>query len=799
MSRSAVLALNADQVRWSCAEDDFEMVADPVPEELQKRAIEALRFGVDAGADFHVIAVGNSRIESDRYINWLLHSTIEHLDPCCDWCYVMNFELPNQPRAIRVPSGEARAFKHAIDQLIEDLRADIPRAFQDEPYEERRRLLFEEFSRSRDAAFEALQERATASGFALIQAPAGLILVPVADGQPMQPQDFAALPKEEQERLNSIRSELNAELERTLRAIRDLEHGARNRLRELDRSIGSEVIDHQFDRFHTTYADNPAIREYLREMAKDILDHLGAFRAASDDDAQDPLRRSPESLQADEFFRRYQVNVVVDHHGETSPVVLFEENPNYGNLVGRIERRGVMGTLVTDFTMIRAGALLKANQGFLILDLRDLIVSPFAWDALKHALDRGVVRIEEVGQLAGIVATTSLEPEPIPLDIKVILLADALLAAQVAALDPEFGSLFKIRAEFHSTAKRDPELVQALASFLVAIRDRARPPLDPSGVARIIEYSARLAGDQRRLSVELEPLSDLAREAMQIAESKGLKSTTAEIVQEAISARRARALYSAERLREMLIDRTIMIDTEGAVVGQINGLTVMAQSGHAFGTPVRITARTFAGQQGIVNIDREVELGGPIQSKGVYILAGFLGELFGRKRQLSLTASLVFEQTYSPVEGDSASLAEACALLSSLSDIPLRQDLAVTGSMNQHGEVQSIGGLNEKIEGFYDLCVARGLTGRQGVVFPESNAVNLMVRPDVVDAVEAGEFHLYPVSTVEQALEIFTGKPAGVAELDGDYPDRTILARATERLREFAEVTQNHARSAIGD
>ncbi len=791
MSQAPVLALNADQARWTCSSDCFQMIADPVPEELQKRAIEALRFGVDAGADFHMIAVGSSRVETDRYINWLLHSTIEHLEPCCDWCYVMNFQQPNLPRAVRLPSGEARAFKQAVEQAIDDLQAAIPDAFEAEPYEERRRMLLEEFSNRRDGAFEELQQRATAVGFALIQTPNGLGLVPVADGQPMQPQDFAQLPKEEQERLNAARSELNADLERTLRTVRELESEARGVLRELDQSIASEIVEHQLAPLRERYRENPPVISYLEEMAADIIDNLPAFRQSHDDDQAAAMVR-PEAVQVAEFFRRYRVNVIVDHHGETSPVVLFEENPTYGNLVGRIERRGVLGTLVTDFTMIRAGALLKANQGFLILDLRDLVSAPFAWEALKHALQRGVVRIEEMSQLAGTVATTSLEPEPIPLDIKVILMADAMLAAQIAAVDPEFGSLFKVRAEFHATARRDDELVQALASFLVAIRDGTRPPLAPSGVARILEYAARLAGDQRRLSVELEPLSDLAREAMQIAWTNGLRSTTGEVVQEAIEARRARALYSAERLREMLVDRTIMVDTDGEVVGQINGLTVMSQSGHAFGTPVRITARTFAGRQGIVNIDREVELGGPIQSKGVYILAGFLGELFGREQQLSLTASLVFEQTYSPVEGDSASLAELCALLSSLSGYPLRQDLAVTGSVNQRGEVQAIGGLNEKVEGFFDLCVERGLTGTQGVVFPEANAVNLMLRPDVVRAVADGRFQLYPVATVEQAVALFTGRPPGDPAEAGDVEDATVFGRVARRLRQFADATQTH-------
>jgi predicted ATP-dependent protease len=794
MSSQRRSELGADQARWTCPSGAFEMIADPVPEELQMRAIEALRFGIDAARDFHVIAVGSSRVEMDRYITWLLNSTIEHLPPCCDWCYVMNFEQPNRPRAIRLPTGVGRGFKEDVERTISDLRADLPRAFQAEPYEERRRSLFEQFSQRRDAAFEALQQQAQELGFSLIQSPAGLGVVPVIDGQPVQPQDFVNLPQEVQQRFNAARGELSADLERTLRNIRDIEIEASETLRQLDESIGREVVDHRFAGLLAKYAGNDAVVAFLRAVSADAVQHLNVFRQAGDSERTSPVQ-SAEAVATEEFFKRYQVNVIVDHHGETSPTVLFEDNPNYGNLVGRIERRGVLGTLVTDFTMIRPGALLKANQGFLILNLREVLIAPFAWESLKHALERQVVRIEEMGQLAGMMTTTSLEPEPIPLEIKVILIGDPVLVNQLVMLDPEFASLFKIRAEFHATAERDGELIQSLASFLVSIRDRDHPPLDTSGVARLLEYAARLAGDQRRLSVELEPLSDLAREAMQLAAGQGLARTTAAVVEEAIARRRARSLYGAERLREMLIDRTLMVDTDGEVVGQINGLTVMAQSGHAFGTPVRITARSFAGQQGIVNIDREVELGGPIQSKGVFILGGFLGELFGRERQLSLTASLVFEQTYAPVEGDSASLAELCALLSSLSGLPLRQALAVTGSVNQRGEVQAIGGLNEKIEGFFELCEARGLTGEQGAVFPAANAMNLMLRPDVVAAVRAGRFHLYPVTFVSEAVELFTGVDAGQLDGAGGYLAESVFGRVAIRLRQFADATQVHLHS----
>lgn len=791
MSLDVPNPLEASQARWLCSIDSFDLEEDPVPEELQQRAISALRFGIAAGHDFHLVAVGSNRIGIQHYLNWLLEESLDSLPPCCDWCYVMNFEDHYKPLAIRLPTGEGRHFKEGIENAINDLQSDIPQAFETDPYADRRDTLLQDFSNQRDEVFESLQRRAAELGFQLVQGPAGLIIAPVRDGRPISPEEFQQLPPEVQARLEQGRVTLGSDLERSMRRIRDINDQARQAVRELDEGIARDVVQHRLFPLRERYADHGKVQTYLDAVEEDIVSNLGMFREGPMQ-APDPMTASRMAMMQEEFFRRYAVNLIVDHSGEDSPTVVHEDNPNYGNLVGKIERRGVMGTLVTDFTMIKAGALLRANEGFLVLDLRDLLTHPLSWEALKHALERETVRIEEIGQMTGMIATTSLEPEPIPLTVKVILIGDVELVNTVAAIDPEFNRLFKIRSEFQPSVTRNDKMTRALASYFFALETHERPPLDRSGVGKLLEHSARLAGDQRRLSVELEPLTDIAREAMQVAADNGGEHTDGAAVREAIELRRYRARYAADRLRQLLVDRTIMIDTEGEVVGQINGLTVMSASGFTFGSPVRITARAFAGRGGIVDIEREVELGGPIHSKGVFILYGYLGGLYGAERPISLSASLVFEQTYTPVEGDSASLAELCALISSLAEVPIKQGLAVTGSVNQRGEVQAIGGVNEKVEGFFDLCNERGLTGDQGVVIPRSNVPNLMLREDVLEAIDRDEFHIYPVSTTDEALHLITGMPAGVP---GDGAD-SLHGRAAERLAEFAEATQSQWRNA---
>lgn len=776
--------VSADQARWVCPPDAFTMTRVDVPENLQTRAVTATRFALSSGCGFHLVAVGPPFAGREALMQRLLEEASATREVTADWCYVFNFDSPNAPRAIDLPPGKARTFRQAITELISDLRAEVPRAFEAAQYESQRNAIIESFGRQRDEAFGQLRRRASELGFALMETPQGIAITPVLGGQPISPDAYAALDPVIRARFEGGRAALSEDLENTSRAIRDLQRSVRDQIRALDESVAKVVVEQRVADASQAWEASPKVVAYLQALQRDVIQNIGMFRGG---DPEMVAAAGLNPLAVEEFFRRYGVNVVVDRDGLTHAPVVVEPNPTYANLIGSIERRGVFGTLVTDFSMIKSGALLRANGGFLLLELRDVLTAPFAWDGLKHALLQGEVKIEDPGQGLALMATASLEPEPIPLELNVVLLTEAQVAYIVAAADPDFGRLFKIRAEFQDSVERTPEHIQDLASYLLSVPCDGLPNLDASGVARIIEEAVRRVSDQRRLSAELEPLGDIAREAMQLAHLHGRPVTDAETVREAISARIERSRYVPERLQAMIVDDTIMIATTGEAVGQINGLEVMLSTGdRGFGKPVRITARAFAGTSGVVNIDREVELGGPIHSKSVLILNGYLGGKYGRKQPLSLSASVVFEQTYQPVEGDSASLAELFTILSALSGLPLRQSYAVTGSMNQHGDVQAIGGINEKIEGFYDICFARGLTGDQGVVFPAANLPNLMLREDVVQAVADGRFSLFPVSTVDQGIEHFTGVAAGSADADGNYPPESVHGRVAARLAELA-------------
>jgi lon-related putative ATP-dependent protease len=504
-----------------------------------------------------------------------------------------------------------------------------------------------------------------------------------------------------------------------------------------------------------------------------------------------------QALVQEALMRRYRVNVVVDNSDTEHAPVVYEDNPTYQNLVGRIEHMARMGALMTDFHLIKAGALHRANGGYLLLDARKVLTEPYAYEALKRAIDSEKLRIESLGRQLSIISTVSLEPEPIPLDVKVGLYGNRLIYYLLTQYDPEFADLFKVQADFHEEMDWDGENQQLYARLIgTMVHEAELQPFDRGAVARVIEHSARMVGDSEKLSTKGETLGDLLREANHWAKENGNGVVTAEDVQRAIDAQIYRADRLRERMQEAILRDTVLIDTEGEEVGQINGLSIIPLGGFMFGRPTRITARTRMGKGEVVDIEREVELGGPIHSKGVLILSGFLGARYAEEKPLSLSASLVFEQSYGQIEGDSASSAELYALLSSLAEVPIKQSMAVTGSVNQRGQVQAIGGVNQKIEGFFDICEARGLTGDQGVIIPVSNVKNLMLREDVVDAVEEGRFHIYPVETVDEGIEILTGVPAGERGPDGNYPEGTINCKVEQRLGELAEKRSEFGKGA---
>jgi lon-related putative ATP-dependent protease len=673
--------------------------------------------------------------------------------------------------------------------LIDELRTVIPAAFESEDYRTRRQETEEEFKGQQEKAFSAIQKQAQERNIALIRTASGLAFAPMQASEVISPDEFQKLPEEERKRFEEDINKLQEKLQDTLHQMRQWEREARAKVKELDHQIAMFAAGHRIDELREKYAELPEVVDYLNAVQQDIVGNVEEFRKP--EEAPEVMGISlPRSLTGQPLFRRYQVNVLVDHSKSKGAPVIFEEYPTYNNLLGRIEHIAQMGALLTDFSLIKSGALHRTNGGYLVLDAHQLLLQPYAWNGLKRALRARQVRIEPLGQALSMVSTVSLEPEPIPLDVKVILVGERPLYYLLYQYDPDFSELFKVAIDFNEKMARTPENNQLYAR-LIATKARLEDlrAFDRGAIARIIDYGARIAGDAERLSAHMLSIADLLREADYWADAAGNSAVTAADVQRAIDKQVHRVDRLRERIQEEIQRGTILIDTAGERVGQVNGLSVLILGNFAFGRPSRITARVRLGKGKVVDIEREVELGGPIHSKGVLILSSFLSAHYAVEYPLSLSASLVFEQSYGGVDGDSASMAELCALLSALAEVPIKQSLAITGSVNQHGEAQPIGGVNEKIEGFFDVCRLqnRGLTREQGVIIPTSNVQHLMLRQDVVDAVDAGQFHIYSVQTVGEAITVLTGIPAGERDEKGDFAAGTINQRVEARLIELAQ------------
>ena len=792
---ATVEPLPAQQLRRTCdpSQFDFETTADL--EDLseivgQERAVEAILFGIGIQHEgYNLFALGPSGTGKRTTIGQFLDQKAAAEPIPSDWCYVNNFEHPHQPCALLLPPGQGAVLRKDMEQLVEELRTAIPAAFESEDYRTRKQEAEEELKERQEKAFNEIQEQAQAHSIALVRTPAGLAFAPLQEDEIIKPDEFQKLPDERREQFEKDISQLQEQLQEAIYQVRQWEREAREKVKELDRQVTMSVVAHPIGELSEKYAEMPDVVSYLDAVQQDVVENVDEFRETEEaPKAMGIGMPLPPSLAGPPLFRRYQVNVLVDHSESEGAPVIFEEHPAYNNLIGRIEHIAQMGALVTDFNLIKSGALHRANGGYLILDARQLLLQPYAWDGLKRALRAQKIRIESMAQALSLVSTVSLEPEPIPLDVKVILIGERRLYYLLYQLDPDFSELFKVEADFNEETERTPEnnLLYARLLAMLARKNDLRP-FDRGAVARIIEHNARVTGDAEKLSVHLLSVSDVLREADYWASEAGNGIVTADDVQHTIDAQIHRADRLRERVQERIGRGTIMIDTTGERVGQVNGLSLLALGNFAFGQPSRITARVRLGKGEVIDIEREVELGGPIHSKGVLILSGFLGARYAAERPLSLSASLVFEQSYGGVEGDSASMAELCTLLSALADKPVRQSLAMTGSVNQHGEAQPIGGVNEKIEGFFDICKARGLTGEQGVIIPASNVQHLMLRQDVVEAVEAGQFHVYPVRTVNQAIELLTGVPAGERDEEGNFPAGSINQLVEARLIELTE------------
>lgn len=796
----------------------FDSTADlPDTEEPigQDRAVESIRFAIGMRhRGYNLFALGPEGTGRRSLVMQYLAQEAAQQPVPCEWVYVHGFGEDHRPHAMRLPPGRGIALKKDMEWLSDELLVALPACFEAEEYRARRRELERAFKERQEEALTEAETAAHEREVTLLRTAVGIALTPTRDGEVLSPEDFQKLPEEEQAQRKADMEALQDVLEDTVMHFPRWERELRDQIRELDQDVVSFAISHLMEDLHQRWADIPDVLEHLVAVANDIADNVDEFleddegddlrEDAGDEDSGDEegqegdeeaeeepvshsrAARSRRSSGGAEGIRRYRVNVLVNRTDASGAPVIYENHPTQPNLIGRIEHIAQYGALITDFNLIRAGSLHKANGGFLVIDAHKLLMNPFAWEDLKRALKAREIRIESPGQSTGMMSTVSLDPEPIPLDVKVVLIGDSMLYYMLSQNDPEFAELFKVAADFDWRMERTPDTVLGLARSIATLtRKEDLRALDRGAVARVVEQAARDVEDAAKLSTHMASLADLVREADYWAGREGADLITAAHVQKAIDASTYRQDRVREHVQEEIRRGIVHVDTDGGVVGQINGLAVMELGNFAFGRPSRITARIRIGKGEVVDIEREVDLGGPLHGKGVLILTSFISGRFGCDRPLSLEASLVFEQSYGGIDGDSASSAELYALLSALAELPIRQGLAVTGSVDQNGRVQAIGGVNEKIEGFFDLCRARGLTGDQGVMIPATNTAHLMLRHDVVEACRQGQFAVYPIETIDQGIELLTGQAAGIRDDQGAYPPGSVNRRVQARLAAF--------------
>jgi lon-related putative ATP-dependent protease len=781
--------LPAEKIRQTC--DASFMKCDtteglsPLREIIgQERAVRALKFGIgirEHGFNIYVAGwPGTGRTTAVKnFVEEI--ARVEPVPP--DWCYVNNFSNQYAPKAIQLPSGKGKAFEDDVKNLIDNIQTALPKAFESEDYTRRREETVKGLEKQRKELIDQLNAKAQQENFIIQTTPVGLLLIPVIKGKPVSEEELISLPQKTKAEIQEKREQLESELRNTMRQFFDMERRIHEEIKKLNRDVALYAIGHLVDDVLEKYKDSPEVTTYLRDVQNDILDNLALFVKRNE-----PQQQVPFPWMKEAPFKKYEVNVIVDNSNVKGAPVVMELNPTYQNLIGRTEKEAQFGALITDFTMIRGGALHKANHGYLIVRVEELLRNPFSYDALKRALRDKRVVIEEPEERYGFISIKSLKPQPIPLEAKVILIGDPYLYQMLFRSDMEFNELFKVKAEFDTTMARTEENVQQYASFVCMLCQKENlKHLDGSGLAKIVEHSSRLAADQQKLSTRFAEIADIIREANFYALQEKSERITGDQVKKAVEEKIYRSKLIQEKIQEMITRGILLIDTEAENVGQVNGLSVMGLGDFAFGNPSRVTASLGLGREGVVDIEREAKMGGPIHTKGVLILSGYLNAKYARDKPLSLSARLVFEQSYEGVEGDSASSTELYAILSALSDLPIKQWLAVTGSVNQKGEVQAIGGVNEKIEGFFEVCKAKGFTGKQGVMIPESNVQNLMLKEEVVEAVKQGKFHIYSVKNIDEGIEVLTGVKAGERREDGTFEEGTVNYRVNERLKEMAE------------
>jgi len=780
-----------EKLRWVCDAAQFSFVTTDEIANLegsigQERAVAAIDFGLGmSNHGFNLYLAGAPGTGRSSTISNMLKKRAKESPPPPDWCYVHNFDAPDAPLSLSLPAGKGGELAADMRELLEYVRANIPTALESKEYETNRVTIIEQYQEKNGEIFAELEKEAGEKGFALQRTVSGLVIVPQKEGRNFTQEEYDALERDERDRIDSIGRELTEKLNDALRQVRDNEKALRDALSQLDRELGLSAVGHHLNPLKEKWAGFQKILHYLESVQEDLLLNLEDFKP------QNPPPQIPglKIPRQEPTFERYEVNVLVENDPENGAPVVFESNPTYNNLFGRIENIMQMGGMATtNFTLIKPGALHRANGGYLVVDAREVLINPFAWESLKRCIRNSEIKIEDVLEQYRFMTVVSLKPEPVPLHAKIIMIGSLWIYYLLFYQEPDYRKFFKVKADFDSRINRTPEIMQDYALFVAThCKKEGLLPFDPSGVAALLEHASRLVEDQGRLSSQFMELSDLIREASYWADRGGGQLVDRAWVRKAIQEKVYRSNRVEERIQEYLTDGTILCDTEGSAVGQINGLSVITMGDYTFGRPSRLTTRVSLGRAGMVNIEREVKLSGPIHDKGVLILTGYLRGKFARDKPLSFSASICFEQSYEGVEGDSASSTELYSLLSAFSGLPIRQGIAVTGSVNQVGQVQPIGGVNYKIEGYYNVCKAKGLTGEQGVLIPKLNERNLMLNDEVVQAVQEGRFHIWSVSDIDQGIEVLTGVPAGKAAEDGSYPEGSVNFLVDQRLTAMVE------------
>jgi len=758
----------------------------------QERAKKALEFGLKIRSDgYNIFVAGISGTGKTTSVEQAVRKTAEGQKIPDDWCYVYNFSNPDNPVALRLPAGMAASFRKDMEGLVKELQIELPKELESQLYEEHKNQIIKEFQDKKNELLEEFENSAKAANFQIKKTPTGIVMVPSIEGKPLEEEDIEKLTEEAKNEIKKRQEILYEHFNQISREIRKMEKEAQRKLNDLEIQTAKTTISPRIEELKEKYKSFPEISGYLDDVEKDMIENADSFKEKREIEIL-PGIKLPERSSA---LYKYEVNVLIDNSGLKGAPVVKETNPTSYNLSGRIEYRPQYGAMVTDFTMIKPGALHKANGGYLILQVLDVLKNYFAWETLKRAIKNKEIIIEDLNEQYRLINTPTLRPQPIPLDIKVILIGNPLFYYLLFTYDEDFKKLFKVKADFSTLMDRDKEGVENYVAFISKIcKEENLLPFDRESAAEIIEYGARIAEDQDKLTTRFSEIADIIREANFWAISENSPIVKAEHVKKALEEKVFRSNLIEKRIEELIKEGTIMVDTEGEVTGQINGLSVLTLGDYSFGKPSRITARVYTGRGGMINIDREVKLSGTIHNKGFLILTGYIGEKYGSERPLVFSATLCFEQLYEEIEGDSASSAELYALLSALSGLPIRQGIAVTGSVNQKGEVQPIGGVNEKIEGFYHTCKIKGLTGKQGVIIPRSNIKHLMLKDEIIEAVKKGQFHIWAVGTIDEGIEILTGVPAGEKDKKGNYPEGTVNYLVSKRLEELTRNYLKHQR-----